>query len=155
KPCQPTERFGGLELIQYVSFVPEDGEAESVARARFHEAFKELWTAIRLGHTRFLNRVNRPPRDHLIYLPVPRRVVDREGDVAWLCTCLRQSGKGGVFAVTGQAGIGKTTVAAKAVQELYEEGVFPDGIGVVQCEDKHNDEDAVNILREALGRFSY
>ncbi len=93
--------------------------------------------------------VQGPPFDDVL-LPPPDDFVGREKDRDWLLNRLRTGGLGSVTAITGLAGVGKTSLVAVAVRQMRAEERFPDGIAVVLC---NGLTDSAEVLRRALARF--
>jgi tetratricopeptide (TPR) repeat protein len=91
-----------------------------------------------------------PPADHEIFLRVPPTFVGRQREVDWLKAQLSVS-NGGIAVIRGEAGIGKTTLAARCVRELIQAGRFTGGVAVIQR--YPDDDDAITLLRRVLERF--
>lgn len=89
-----------------------------------------------------------PPSDELL-LPSPTLFVGRSDDLTWLIEQVTRQ-DGSVTAVRGMGGIGKTSLVAVALRRMKSDGLFPDGIAVVQCQGQI---DAVRILQDVLVRF--
>jgi hypothetical protein len=70
--------------------------------------------------------------------------------LAWVLDRLGQVGSGGIAAIVGMGGIGKTTLAVVAARQLQEEERFPDGVVLVRCQYRT---DPAEILRQVLTRF--
>jgi len=87
-----------------------------------------------------------PPRD-IVLLPLPEHFTNRAADLAWLLTRLRA---GGITALSGMGGIGKTALASVAVHRLHAQGYFRDGIAVIPCQGLTSPTD---VLCAILARF--
>lgn len=90
-----------------------------------------------------------PPFDEELIM-LPEHFVGREEDLQWLQSRLRVGGTTSVTALGGMGGIGKTSLAAKAVRNLRAEGYFRDGVAVELCLAQT---DANKVVRRVLGRF--
>jgi tetratricopeptide (TPR) repeat protein len=90
-----------------------------------------------------------PPFDDVL-LPPPDDFIGRGEDLDWLLSRLRTGKPGTVTAITGLAGIGKTSLVAVAVRRVRAEDVFPDGIAVVLG---NGLTDPAELLRRVLARF--
>jgi tetratricopeptide (TPR) repeat protein len=122
-------------------------------------AYAELDDAVLLGQSRRredagagLERLG-PPFD-LGALQPTDHFVGREDDLRWVLDHLQPSpggaGLASIAATNGFAGIGKSTLAWRAIQQLFIANRFPDGIAVVKCNDLA---DPVVVLRQVLRRF--
>lgn len=90
-----------------------------------------------------------PPLDASL-LPQPHHFVGRNQELHRLTDRLRKQTSRGVAAVQGMPGIGKTALAAVAVNNLCEGGYFKDGIAVIECSSFKS---AIEILQVVLSRF--
>ncbi len=89
------------------------------------------------------------PRDEVL-LAVPPRWVERKSDLDWLIARLRT---GGVCALYGLPGAGKSALAAVAVHRLRAEGRFTDGV-VAFSLDGPTDVSGGELIRRILARFA-
>jgi tetratricopeptide (TPR) repeat protein len=90
------------------------------------------------------------PVDDRLLLANPLRFIGRSEELTWLLGQLEEAGTGGIVTLEGMGGIGKTALAAVAVQQVAEKGRFRDGIIVVHCENKTR---VADVLREVLSRL--
>jgi tetratricopeptide (TPR) repeat protein/transcriptional regulator with XRE-family HTH domain len=88
--------------------------------------------------------------DESSFPPLPEHFVGRERELDWLTDRLRRGITTGITAVKGIGGVGKTSLAIRAVEILREEGHFVGGVGFVMCQDKT---DHIQVIREVLHRF--
>lgn len=77
--------------------------------------------------------------------------VGREDVVFQLMQRLRSRKEGGIYELTGMAGIGKTTIAQQIAQRALEENLFPDGIIWIWCREHRNLSDLMKEIGRALG----
>ena len=89
-----------------------------------------------------------PPLD---VLNTPPHFVDRVEALRWLIENLRDAPAGATLSIEGLGGLGKTSLAAEALQQARRLNLFPGGTAVVLCE---NRSDSMAILRAVLKRFS-
>ncbi len=82
--------------------------------------------------------------------PLPERFVGRDHELTWLTDRMRRGITTGITAVKGIGGVGKTSLAIKAVEILRAEGHFIGGVGFVMCQDKI---DPFQVICEALRQF--
>ncbi|MBA2392091.1 MAG: tetratricopeptide repeat protein [Ktedonobacterales bacterium] len=142
----PCEVPAYLAMFQFVSFV---------SPRPYVEALAELLQALRTSRSRTAQMEQRPlipvglPFDESL-LPVPPFFIGREADLAWTMQHMRAGGTTAITALEGLGGIGKTALAAVAIQQLRRDGAFPDGIVVVLCQDLV---DPAEILIQVLTRF--
>jgi tetratricopeptide (TPR) repeat protein len=136
-----------LSIVQSVTF---PNGAHSLV------ALEDLLCAIRLGHTRMLEQETSqrlgPPFEEGL-LPLPEPFVGRGADLAWVVEHLRTGEAPSItpiVALGGMGGIGKSALAAKAVQVLRREGRFKDGVCVIACQDVLQ---PALVLRQILSRF--
>jgi tetratricopeptide (TPR) repeat protein len=138
-----------LAQYQMVRFAGRDHE----------QALTELMEAVQLGESRIREAVTtslerRGPPFDLNLLPVTDHFVGRETELVWLLEHLQPSYAAAevatIAAVNGLAGIGKSALAAKAVQQFFVENRFPDGIAVISSDEVR---DPATLLRLVLARF--
>ncbi|HZC05084.1 MAG TPA: tetratricopeptide repeat protein [Ktedonobacterales bacterium] len=138
-----------LGLVQYIDYQPGADEAR---------AQRSLLYAVRSNRTIPVPyRVEIGPPFDLSVLRPADHFFGREGDVAWVMERLTgpaDAQLANIAAANGQGGIGKTALAAEVVKRLMAGVTFRDGIGAVDCRDKHSDADALGLLQTVLSRFT-
>jgi tetratricopeptide (TPR) repeat protein len=132
-----------LDLIQTVSFV------ERPPVWTQEQAFQALLVAIRSDHTQLRPGEGEPPFE-VAELPLPEHFIGRDDDLEWVLNRLQPGATAGITALRGLGGIGKTALAAKVVQQVFEDARFPGGIVVQDCRDLSN---PVTVLKRVLASF--
>lgn len=93
---------------------------------------------------------NGPSADESSLPPLPEHFIGRESELAWLTDRLRRGVTTGITAVKGIGGVGKTSLAAKAVEILRAEGHFSGGVGFFICQHKT---DYIQVICDVLHLF--
>src|SRR5262249_10735586 len=83
---------------------------------------------------------------------LPAHVVGRKSDLEWLLKRLGPGTEVGVTAITGLGGIGKSTLAYLAIQQLRKKRRFKGGIAIVPCLGMGMS-DPAEVVRRVLARF--
>jgi tetratricopeptide (TPR) repeat protein len=88
--------------------------------------------------------------DESSFPPLPEHFVGREQELDWLTDRLRRGITTGITAVKGIGGVGKTSLATKAVEILQAEGQYIGAARFVMCQGKT---DAFQVICDVLRRF--
>ncbi len=138
-----------LSIIQAVSFIPQPDWTPRQAEEAEQAAYQALLVAIRAAKTQLRPGEPEPPFD-LTALEVPTPFVGREHELDWLLDRLTPGATSAITALRGLGGIGKSGLAAMAIQRVFEDGRFPSGIVVQDCRDLS---DPVAVLKGVLASF--
>ncbi|HEX5547246.1 MAG TPA: NB-ARC domain-containing protein, partial [Ktedonobacterales bacterium] len=88
--------------------------------------------------------------DESSFPPLPEHFVGRERELDWLTDRLRRGITTGITAVKGIGGVGKTSLATKAVEILQAEGQYIGAARFVMCQGKT---DPFQVICDVLRRF--
>ncbi|HEX6796422.1 MAG TPA: NB-ARC domain-containing protein, partial [Ktedonobacterales bacterium] len=135
--------------IGWVAHIDHERERKALAEQHEVELRERTVEAVVRDHVaQSIALMSAPPLD---LLNTPPHFVDRAEALRWLIENLRDAPGGATLSIEGLGGLGKTSLAAEALQQARQLNLFPGGTAVVLCE---NRTDSMAILRAVLKRFS-